>query len=75
MRKQRNRSILALTVFLLAYCGAYFYIRSTRAEKWDQDGKTYVLFPNSKIVWLAYRPLTMIDASLTDMNFHIGPHK
>lgn len=63
---------IGLLVFF--YLLSYGIIRMGSQEIWDKDGKTYVIFPN-KIVYYVFRPLSLIDGSLTNMNFHIGPHK
>ena len=65
-----------ILVALAAYCAGYLAIRATQAEVWERDGNTYVLFPESPIaLWYLYRPLTLLDARLTGMRFHIGPHR
>lgn len=61
---------------MLVYLAGYAVLRTTNAEVWDKDGETYVLFPkNPTAVYYAYRPLTYLDAALTGMRFHIGPHQ
>lgn len=67
------RWILVLAVLYLV---GYGVIRTTGQEVWARDGQTYVIFPSEPIaLWYAYRPLTLLDARVTGMRFHIGPHR
>ncbi|MDQ3132520.1 MAG: hypothetical protein M3Q99_17375 [Acidobacteriota bacterium] len=54
---------------------SYVLIRQTKQEIWERDGKTYVIFPKDKILHYLYRPLTLIDAKITGIGFHIGEHR
>jgi hypothetical protein len=65
----------AVILVLVVYTGAYLALRFSRQEVWADDGQTYVIFPR-EAVWLHYlfRPLSYLDAVLTGMRFHIGPH-
>jgi hypothetical protein len=67
----RNVAILLFGLYL----AAYLVLRQTQAEVWNQDGQTYVIFPRDA-VWTYYlfRPLSLLDATVTGMRFHIGPH-
>jgi hypothetical protein len=69
--KKLGRGLIAL------YILSYVLFRFLNAETWDQDGKTYVIFPNwdGSVTYYFYRPLVIIDSKLTAMNFHIGPHQ
>lgn len=65
-----------LLVILLIYVAGYAALRVTRAEVWEQDGQSYVIFPENMIVlYYAFRPLSYLDAMLTGMGAHIGPHQ
>jgi hypothetical protein len=69
------KRFLMPALFIAAiYLGSYFIVRATYAEVWSKDGRAYVLFPNSLIYYL-YRPLSYLDATLTEMRFHIGAHQ
>ena len=70
-----KRLLLLLVVFLAVYMGSYAWFRSTYVERWDQDGRDYVIFPQQPALYYLYRPLTYLDARLTGMRFHIGPHR
>lgn len=65
-----------LIAIVVLYVASYAVIRTTGQEVWERDGRTYVIFPAEPIpLWYAYRPLTLLDARLTGMQFHIGPHE
>ena len=54
----------------------YLGFRSARVRKWEYDGHDYVIFPSgSNLLYYGFRPLTYLDARLTGMRFHIGPHR
>lgn len=58
----------------VAYVVAYAGYRQTHAERWSQDGRTYVLF-GSRMSYLAFRPLSYVDQALTGTGAHLGPHR
>ncbi len=67
-----------ILIVAVIYFGGYFAFRSTNAEVWVKDNKTYVIFQNStigKTTYYLWRPLSYLDAKLTKMRFHIGPHQ
>lgn len=65
-----------VTILIGIYVLGYVLLRITSAEVWDQDGQTYVIFPEgSMALYYAYRPLAYVDGALTGMRFHIGPHQ
>jgi hypothetical protein len=66
---------VAILVVITIYVGAYIWLRASHVERWDRDGHDYVILPRSTVVYYVYRPLTYIDARLTGMRFHIGPHR
>ena len=70
-----KRASIALAVLLVAYLGSYVCFRVMHVERWQRDGRDYVIFPESSAVYYLYRPLTYLDAQLTGMRFHIGPHR
>ena len=70
-----RRSLIAAVVLLVVYVGSYVWFRSIHIERWDRDGRDYVIFPQSPAVYYLYRPLTYLDARLTGIRFHIGPHR
>jgi hypothetical protein len=44
-------------------------------EIWEEDENAYVIFPENKILYYVYRPVSLIDAEITGMRFHIGRHQ
>jgi len=70
-----KRFVLILLLFVLVYVGSYAWFRSTHIECWDRNGRDYLIFPQSSALYYFYRPLTYIDARLTGIGFHIGPHR
>jgi len=76
MRTRIKPRFFVITVLVpLIYLGSYAYFRETRKEVSDHDKMTYVIFPENKILYYVYRPLTIADGRLTGMQFHIGPHQ
>jgi hypothetical protein len=69
----KRKVTLAIAVLIVLYVAGYLAVRQTYSEVWERDGKVYVLFPSSGIYYL-FRPVTYLDAALTGMRFHIGPH-
>jgi succinate dehydrogenase hydrophobic anchor subunit len=71
--KAKTITAVVLAIYVLGYLG----FRITHQEVWSKDQKTYVIFPSGigKALYYVWRPLEMIDAKLTGMNFHIGPHQ
>jgi hypothetical protein len=71
-----RKVVLVAVLAVLGYLISYLYIRSTSIERWEKDGQDYVIFSKEPVaVYYFYRPLSMIDAALTGMRFHIGPHE
>jgi hypothetical protein len=71
----RPTSLLAIV--LLLYVGGYVAFRQTHVEIWDHDKQAYVIFPESygRPLYYAWRPLAYLDAAMTGMRHHIGPHR
>ena len=62
-------------VLVVLYVTSYIVLRSRWTHTWDKDGKAYMHFPvTPSWVYLFFRPLSIADAQLSGMNFHIGPH-
>ena len=60
---------------VLLYVVGYLVFRITQVETWAEDGNGYVIFPEDSLaIYYLFRPLTHVDAILTGMRFHIGPH-
>jgi hypothetical protein len=72
---QVKRFLLIAIGVLIAYVGSYAGFRASHIERWDRDGMDYVIFPKNPTLYYLYRPLTYLDARITGMRFHIGPHR
>ena len=70
-----KRLFIAAGVLLAVYVASYRWFRATHVERWERDGRDYVIFPQSAALYYFYRPLTYVDAKLTGMRFPIGPHR
>ena len=71
-----RRPLAILVVLFIAYVASYAWFRSAHVERWDRDGRDYVIFPQkAAALYYIYRPLTYCDARITHMRFHIGPHR
>jgi len=42
-----KRLVLILFVFILIYIGSYAFFRSPHIERWNQNGRDYIIFPES----------------------------
>lgn len=71
---RRRRLLFFAAVALAAYVAAYAGYRQTRIERWDRDGREYVLY-GSHAVYLLFRPMSYADQALTGTGAHLGPHR
>lgn len=71
----KRKIVGAFIIIFAAYFSGYVLIRQTKQEVWERDGKTYVIFPENKVLYYLYRPLSLIDEKITGINFHIGAHR
>jgi hypothetical protein len=46
-----KRSLLILLVLVLIYVGSYAWFRSAHIERWDRDGRDYVIFPQQPALY------------------------
>lgn len=58
----------------IAYVAGYIGYRQMHLERWDRDGREYVIF-GSGASYYAFRPLSYIDQAATGVGAHIGPHR
>ena len=71
----KTRVLSGVILLLGAYLISYIAYRQASIEVWERNGTEYVIFSEDKILYYVYRPLSIIDARLTGMQFHIGPHE
>lgn len=50
-----KRSLLMLVVLVVVYIGSYVWFRSAYTERWDRDGRDYVIFPQQPALYYLYR--------------------
>ena len=75
MKIKHKILILVLALFSL-YTLSYVWLRETRTEVWEKDGKPYVIFPADKIyLYYFFRPMSYLDGKLTGIGFHLGQHR
>ena len=72
-----SRVISFILAALLVYIGGYVAFCQFNVEVWDRDHKAYVLFPESygRPLYYVWWPLSYLDAAMTGMQHHIGPHR
>ncbi len=71
----KRKIIFAITFIFFVYVICYAFIRQTYSEVWERDGKVYVILPENKVIYYLYRPLSILDKSITGTNTHIGKHR
>jgi hypothetical protein len=71
-----KRAAFIVLCLAVVYLGSYAWFRSVHVERWDHDGRDYVIFPpQMSALYYVYRPLSYVDGRLTGMRFHMGPHR
>ena len=76
MRTRARRAGRLLLVLLGMYVLSYVVYRQVRLERWERDGRLYVIYPYATLLPYAFfRPLALIDERLTGTGSHIGPHR
>lgn len=70
-----KRLFAVILLLMVAYVASYVWFRWSHVERWERDDRDYVIFPQSAAIYYFYRPLTYLDACITGMRFHIGPHR
>jgi hypothetical protein len=67
--------ISALVFLLFSYTFGYVFVRQTYSEIWERSGNTYVIFPENKVLYYFFRPLSIVDERFTGIGSHIGQHR
>jgi hypothetical protein len=71
-----KRKVLIGAILLLSlYFLSYIWLRQSRSEVWEKGGKVYVIFPENKILYLLFRPVSYLDNKMTGIGFHVGRHR
>lgn len=71
----KRKFLISVIIIFTLYISSYIIIRQTHIEIWEKDKNAYVIFPETKILYYMYRPMSLIDEKITGMRFHIGPHQ
>ncbi len=71
----RRNLIISILLIIFLYLSGYIIFRQTNIEIWEKDKNAYVIFPENKILYYVYRPVSLIDEKITGMKFHIGRHQ
>ncbi len=72
---KKKLALLALWVAAL-YGASYAWVRASRTEIWEKDGRPYVIFSKDQVaLYYLYRPIAYVDGAITGIGFHIGPHQ
>lgn len=70
------KGLLSIAVAVGGYLAGYLFLRATSVQRWERDGRDYVIFPKDPLlIYYFYRPLALVDGAVTGMRFHIGPHE
>ena len=71
-----KQKILIGAIFLFSiYFLSYIWLRQSHSDIWEKDGKTYVIFPENKVLYFLFRPITYMDNKVTGIGFHFGRHR
>ena len=47
-----KRLFLLLVALVIVYIGSYAWFRSSHVERWDRDGRDYVIFPQQPALYI-----------------------
>jgi hypothetical protein len=70
-----KKLLIALILLIFVYLVGYIFVRQTYSKVWEKDSKTYIIFPENKILYYLYRPLSIVDEKFTGIGTHIGQHR
>ncbi len=71
----KSKVVLTFVLLFLIYIFGYVFVRQTYSEVWERNGNTYVIFPENKVLYYSYRPLSIVDERFTGIGSHIGQHR
>jgi len=71
----KQKFLIGAIVLFSLYFLSYIWLRQSRSEVWEKDDRTYVIFPENKVLYYFYRPLSYVDNKFTEIDFHIGAHR
>jgi hypothetical protein len=70
----KHKAVFVTVIIFLVYILSYISVRQTHSEIWERNGRTYVIFPENKVLYYFYRPLSIVDERFTGIGSHIGQH-
>ncbi len=71
----KRKILIAFILIIFLYVSSYIFVRQTHTEIWEKDKNAYVIFPENKILYYIYRPISLIDGKITGIGIHIGQHQ
>ena len=74
MTTGRRLVLVGMALYLAGY-GAF---RSVAIERWQRDGRDYVIYPFHPVgraLYYGWRPVAHLDAALTGTGSHLGAHR
>ena len=71
----KQKVLIGMLIIFSLYFLGYIWLRQTHTEVWEKDGKVYLIFPEDKILYHIFRPISYIDGKITGVGFHIGQHR
>lgn len=71
----KQKILIGAILLFSLYFLSYIWLRQSHSEIWEKDGKTYVIFPENKVLYILFRPLSYVDNKITGIDFHIGQHR
>lgn len=71
----KRKFLIIILMIAFLYIASYIFVRQTYTEIWEKNKMAYVIFPENKILYYMYRPLSLIDNKITEMEIHIGQHQ
>ncbi|MCE3289648.1 MAG: hypothetical protein K0R83_1660 [Caulobacter sp.] len=72
-----RRTLVLILVAAVAYLGGYAWFRETQTRTWIRDQQKYVIYPANlpgRMLYYAWRPLSLVDKALTGRSSRIGNH-
>jgi hypothetical protein len=72
----RRRPAVVLLLLLVAYLAGYAVLRAARTERWEHDGRMYVIYPaGARLLYYLFRPIAYVYQAATGTGAHIEPHR
>ena len=72
-----RRTLVLILVAVIAYLGGYAWFRETQTRTWIRDHQKYVIYPANlpgRMLYWAWRPLSLVDQLVTGRGSRVGNH-